>query len=150
MAATGKTRRIEKLGQILIVGFDGTEMTSGLGSLLTRLQPAGVILFARNIASPGQTWRLLRECQKCVETSLFTCIDLEGGVVDRFRDVLGGAPSAAEVFATGDRRLFHRLGHVIGQNCRALGFNVDFAPVCDLAFDASKKVLGSRAVSANP
>jgi beta-N-acetylhexosaminidase len=39
---------------------------------------------------------------------------------------------------------------VIGENCRALGFNVDFAPVLDLAFEASKSVMGSRAVSANP
>jgi len=45
---------------LLIVGFYGTEMTPPLASLLKRLQPAGVILFARNIKSPEQTWRLLR------------------------------------------------------------------------------------------
>ena len=138
------------VGQLLIVGFDGTDISPRLASLLSRIQPAGVILFARNITSPGQTWRLLRDCQKCVSTLLFTCIDLEGGTVDRFRDVLGSTPSAAEVFATGDRRLFRKHGEIIGENCRALGFNVDFAPVLDLAFEASRKVLGSRAVSANP
>jgi len=37
------------IGQLLIIGFDGTEMSPGLAALLTRLQPAGVILFARNI-----------------------------------------------------------------------------------------------------
>ena len=41
-------------------------------------------------------------------------------------------------------------GKIIGENCRALGFNVDFAPVLDLAFAASRNVMGSRAVSANP
>jgi beta-N-acetylhexosaminidase len=138
------------IGQLLIVGFDGAEMTHHLSSLLTRLQPAGVILFARNIKSPQQTWRLLRDCQKCVSTPLFTCVDLEGGNVDRFRDVLGPTPAAAEVFATGDRKLFHRHGQVIGENCRALGFNIDFAPVLDLALEASRSVLSSRAVSANP
>jgi beta-N-acetylhexosaminidase len=35
-------------------------------------------------------------------------------------------------------------------NCRALGFNVDFAPVLDLAFGASRNVMGSRAVSSDP
>src|SRR6202790_2848726 len=125
-------------------------MTPRLSGMLQRLQPAGVILFARNIKSIEQTWRLLRDCQRCVSTPLFTCVDLEGGRVDRFRDILGPAPSAADVFATGDRKLFRKHGQVLGENCRALGFNVDFAPVLDLAFEASRGVLSSRTVSANP
>src|ERR1700678_1977719 len=103
-------------GQLLIVGCNGTEMTARLASLLTRLQPAGVILFARNIKSGEQTWRLLRDCRKCVSTPLFTCIDLEGGSVDRFRDVLGPTPSAAAAFSTGNRKLFRKHGQVIGEN----------------------------------
>jgi len=138
------------IGQLLIVGFDGTKMTARLSSLLKHLQPGGVILFARNIKTPEQTWRLLRACQNCVSTPLFTCVDLEGGKVDRFRDALGPTPSPAEVFATGDRKLFRKHGQVIGENCRALGFNVDFAPVLDLAFEASRSVMSSRMVSANP
>lgn len=138
------------IGQILIIGFDGTEISAALASLLSRIQPAGVILFARNIKTPEQTWRLLRECQKCVQNPLFTCVDLEGGSVDRFRDALEPTPSAADVFASGDRKVFRKHGRVIGENCRALGFNVDFAPVLDLAFDASRSVMGSRAVSADP
>src|SRR5208283_1592204 len=138
------------IGQLLIIGFDATEISPRLASLLNKIQPAGVILFARNIASADQTHRLLRGCQKCVPTPLFTCVDLEGGHVDRFRDVLGPTPSAADVFATGDRKLFRKHGRLIGENCRALGFNVDFALVLDLALAPSKSVMGSRAVSANP
>jgi beta-N-acetylhexosaminidase len=145
-----KARGISEIGQLLIVGFDGTAMTPRLSSLLTRLQPAGIILFARNIKSPEQTWQLLGDCRKCVGTPLFTCVDLEGGSVDRFRDALAAAPSAADVFATGDRKLVRRHGKIIGESCRSLGFNVDFAPAFDLAFEASRNVMGSRAVSANP
>ena len=105
MTGQRKTGGIEGIGQLLIVGFDGTEMTPQLSSLLKRLQPAGVILFARNIKSGEQTWRLLRDCQKSVAAPLFTCVDLEGGAVDRFRDAArSSTPSAAEVFATGDRK----------------------------------------------
>jgi beta-N-acetylhexosaminidase len=150
MTRKNTTDRVKEIGQLLIVGFDGLEMTSRLTSLLTRLQPAGVILFARNIKNPEQTWRLLRECQKVVAMPLFTCVDLEGGDVDRFREVLGPTPSAADVFASGDRALYRRHGQIIGENCRALGFNVDFAPVLDLAFEASRSVMNTRAVSANP
>jgi len=142
--------RAPNVGQLLIIGFDGTEMNTHLATLLTRLQPAGVILFARNIQTAEQTWHLLRECQKCVDDPLFTCVDLEGGSVDRFRDVLGATPSAAEVFASDDTRMFRRHGEIIGENCRTLGFNLDFAPVLDLAFPASQNVMGTRAVSADP
>ena len=139
-----------QIGQLLIVGFDGTEMSPRLVSLLTKIQPAGVILFARNITGAEQTHTLLRECQKCVATPLFTCVDLEGGTVDRFRNVIGSAPSPAEVFATGSRALLRKHGRVIGENCRALGFNVDFAPVLDLAYEASRSVMSTRAVSDDP
>src|SRR5580658_8468037 len=139
-----------QIGQLLIVGFDGTAMSPRLASLLTQTQPAGVILFARNIAGAEQTHTLLRECQKRVATPLFTCVDLEGGTVDRFRNVIGSSPSPAEVFATGSRALFRKHGRVIGENCRALGFNVDFAPVLDLAREASRPVMSTRAVSDDP
>src|SRR6266849_10691752 len=138
------------VGQLLIIGFDGTVMSPGLATLLTRLQPAGVILFARNITGGEQTYKLLKECRACVSTPLFTCVDMEGGRVDRFRNVTGSSPSAADVFATGSRKLFRKHGEVIGESCRALGFNTDFAPVVDLAFEASKAVMSSRAVSADP
>jgi beta-N-acetylhexosaminidase len=92
----------------------------------------------------------LHDCQECVTTPLFTCVDLEGGTVDRFREALGAAPSAQEVFSTRDRKLYRRHGQIIGENCRALGFNIDFAPVLDLAFEASRPVMTSRVVSVNP
>ncbi len=137
-------------GQTFIIGFDGTEISPQIRSLLTRLQPAGVILFARNIVSAEQTHKLLKDCQACASTPLFTCVDMEGGRVDRFRALNGGTPSAADVFASGDRKLFRKHGSVIGSFCRALGFNTDFAPVLDLASEASRSVMSSRAVSPDP
>src|SRR5271167_2715219 len=130
----------EQVGQLMIVGFDGTAMSAGLRSLLTRVRPAGVILFARNIVSGDQTYALLKACRACVSTPIFTCVDMEGGRVDRFRNVTGPAPSAADVFTSGDRKAFRKHGKIIGESCRALGFNTDFAPVVDLAFAVSRTV----------
>lgn len=138
------------VGQLLIVGFDGTEMSPELAEMLTRIQPAGVILFGRNIVDATQTYKLLKDCQACVSSPLFTSVDLEGGRVDRFRKIFGRAPSAADVYATGRRQLFRKHGKLIGDCCRALGFNTDFAPVVDLALQASRTVMSSRAVSADP
>jgi beta-N-acetylhexosaminidase len=140
----------DNLGDNFVIGFDGTAMTPGLGKLLARVQPAGVILFRRNIESAEQTWELLRECQKAVAAPLFTCVDMEGGTVDRLRDVFGPSPSAADVFGTADRGLFEMHGTLIGSVCRGLGFNVDFGPILDLALPPSLPVMASRVVSADP
>jgi beta-N-acetylhexosaminidase len=146
-----KSDRVEALvGQLLVIGFDGTEMSAPLASLLGRVQPAGVILFARNIVSPSQTWQLLKDCQSCVAARLFTCVDMEGGRVDRLKNIIAPAPAPAEVFASGDRRLFRKHGKLIGESCRAVGFNTDLAPVVDLASENARKVMGSRVVSPDP
>src|SRR5438067_13197542 len=105
----------KQIGQLLIVGFDGTEMSEHLRSLLTRIQPAGVILFARNIIAAQQTYKLLKDCQPCVSTRLFLCVDMEGGPVDRFRNLIGPSPSAAHVVAVNHRELSRNHGITIGE-----------------------------------
>jgi len=137
-------------GQLLVIGFDGAEISPKLGEMLARIQPSGVILFARNIVNAQQTHRLLRDCQAAVGQPLFACVDLEGGRVDRFRTVFGSTPSPADVFQSGRRKLYRAHGEIIGKACRVLGFNVDFAPVLDLAFPASRSVMSSRAFSTKP
>ncbi len=139
-----------QVGQLLILGFDGLEIDSKLRTTLTTLQPSGVILFARNIEDPAQTWRLLRDSQASTRTPMFLCVDLEGGTVDRLKKVIAPAPSVEQVFATGNRKLFRIHGHILGLEARALGFNTDFAPVFDLGFEASRSVLTSRTASVNP
>ncbi len=79
---------------------------------------------------------------------MFLCVDMEGGTVDRLRDVIAPVPSVAEVALAGSKKLFRTHGRIIGAEVRALGFNTDFAPVFDLGFEASKNVLASRTVSA--
>ncbi len=134
-------------GQLLTFGFDGRELSSGLRTTLKTLMPGGIILFARNIESPKQTHALLKAAQKEVEIPLFRCIDMEGGTVDRLKDVIAPAPSVQDVVRAGHKPYFRQHGQLIGSEVRALGFNVDFAPVLDLRFPASLGVLGSRTVS---
>jgi beta-N-acetylhexosaminidase len=118
--------------------------------MVSTLQPGGVILFRRNIEEAQQTYQLVQESARLLSTPGFLCVDLEGGTVDRLRDLVGPAPSVADVVSTGDRKLFRRHGRLLAQECRAFGFNTDFAPVLDLRFEASKSVLTSRTVSDDP
>src|SRR3954470_7002209 len=155
------------VGQLVIMGFIPAEMTPALRVVLRAIRPGGVILFARNITAAAQTWELLDECRRAVAAGngrngigrtksaaktepMFLCVDLEGGTVDRLKNVIAPAPSAAEVFASGDRKLFRRHGRLLGEESRALGFNTDFAPVFDLAFPPALPVLTTRVVSADP
>src|SRR5262249_37156298 len=139
-----------QVGQLLIFGFDGVEMDSRLRMTLSTLQPAGVILFARNIESPTQTWKLLRDSQATTSLPMFLCVDLEGGTVDRLKKVISPAPSVETVFSTGNRKLWRMHGNILGLEARALGFNTDFAPVFDLRLPASRAVLTSRTASSDP
>jgi beta-N-acetylhexosaminidase len=132
------------------MGFDGTELTPALERMLITLQPAGIILFARNITSPQQTFKLLADCQRVIRTPIFSCIDMEGGTVDRLRNVIAAAPSAAKIAQTKDKKLFEKHGRILGEEVRAVGFNTDFAPVSDLDLPPAHSVLGSRTVSADP
>jgi beta-N-acetylhexosaminidase len=146
---TGSDLR-RQVGQLMIMGFDGTSVSARLGTMLATFQPSGVILFKRNIAEAAQTHALLREAQKIVALPMFRCVDMEGGLVDRFREAIASVPSAAEVARGGCRKLFRKHGKLIANQIRALGFNANFAPCVDLRLQESIGVLGSRTVSAHP
>jgi len=148
-AETSRNLR-EQVGQLMIMGFDGDAMSAHLRTMLATFQPGGVILFKRNIQEAAQTHALLREAQKASAIPLFRCVDMEGGTVDRFRDVVAPVPSAAEVARARSAKLSRKHGLLIGRQLRALGFNTDFAPCLDLALEASRRALGSRTVSADP
>lgn len=150
MTSKGSRDLRQQAGQLLIMGFAAAEPTAKLRTTLSLLQPSGVILFARNIESAAQTHALLAACRKSVAAPLFTCVDLEGGLVDRLRAVVAPAPSVADVFVSGDPRLYRAHGELLGRESRALGFNVDFAPVFDLALAESKGVMKTRTASAAP
>lgn len=139
-----------QVGQLLIMGFDGTDLSQRLQLMLTAFQPGGLILFARNLQDPQQTHTFLCDAQKSRATPMFLCVDMEGGTVDRLRDVIAPMPSVADVVASGSKKLFRKHGQLIGEEVRTLGFNTDFAPVLDLRLSASESVLGSRTVSAKP
>src|SRR5271166_2411999 len=105
----------QQVGQLMIMGFDGTALSARLRLMLATLCPAGVILFRRNIDEPAQTYALLRAAQKAVATPMYLCVDMEGGTVDRLRDVIVPVPSVAEVAAAGSRKLFRKHGQIIGK-----------------------------------
>jgi beta-N-acetylhexosaminidase len=140
----------EQAGQVLIVGVAATSLSDEERSWIQTIRPGGLILFRRNIEEATQTGDLLRQADRLGATPLFRCVDLEGGLVDRLRDVLAPLPSPAAVFATGKRQLYRQHGWLVAREARALGFNTVLGPVLDLALPESASILRTRAVAAEP
>lgn len=134
----------KQVGQLLIAGLEGTELTPLEKSWLKLIQPGGIILFRRNIEQAAQTHRLLAEASSLSTVPLFRCIDLEGGLVDRLQDLIAPMPSLAAVAATGKKSLYLKHGKLIGREAQAFGFNVVLAPVLDLALLESCSVMKTR------
>jgi beta-N-acetylhexosaminidase len=137
-------------GQVLIVGLEGPQLSALESAWLRLLRPGGVILFRRNIETAPQTYELLRSAMQAADQALLRCIDVEGGTVDRLRDLIAPMPSPFAVAATNKTALFKKHGSLIGQEVRMLGLNTTFAPVLDLRTPASEKVMTTRVVGGDP
>jgi len=116
--------------QPLVVGLPGTTITDQDRAMLERARPVGIILFPRNIESPDQTRQLVAALED-LEPRPFVTADLEGGMVNRLTALWGELPSPAAAAAAG-RRGVRALGEAAGAACRALGIQLDLAPVVDL------------------
>lgn len=140
----------KQVGQMLIAGLEGAELSTLERSWLKVVEPGGVILFRRNIQGAEQTYRFLAEIESLSSRPLFRCVDVEGGLVDRLRDAVAPMPSLAAVAASGKKSLYLKHGKLIGREVRALGFNTVFAPVLDLALPESQSVMRTRSYFQEP
>lgn len=135
----------KQVGSLFIVGLEGTSLTATEAAWLRLLQPSGVILFRRNIEEAAQVHALLSAIAATAKGPLFRCIDVEGGLVDRLRDLIAPMPSAAAVAEAKSNKLSLAHGRLIGEELQLLGLNTTFAPVLDLALPASAHVMRTRA-----
>jgi beta-N-acetylhexosaminidase len=138
-----------RVGSLLIVGVESTAISALESAWLRSLQPSGIILFRRNIETSAQLHALWQQAAHSLAVPFFRCVDLEGGTVDRLRDLVGPTPSAAEVAATDRPAIVRPSGALVGRMLHGLGFNLNLAPVLDLALPASRGVMGTRVVSAD-
>ncbi|MGA2570146.1 MAG: beta-N-acetylhexosaminidase [Terracidiphilus sp.] len=135
-------------GSLLAVGLEGTELTSLERSWLKLIRPAGIILFRRNIADAKQTRALLTEAAQFCAPHCVRFVDVEGGTVDRLRDVLAPIPpvqAVAQAARTSGRPEFAREhGELIARAVKAFGFNSPLSPVLDLGLPESQNVMETR------
>ncbi|OGQ85296.1 MAG: hypothetical protein A2289_10840 [Deltaproteobacteria bacterium RIFOXYA12_FULL_58_15] len=138
-------------GRHIICGFDGTELTPELNEILREVNPAGLILFARNVEAPEQVNELCRELKTIrAGDPLLICVDQEGGRVARIRAPATEWPTMREVGRCNDPKLTERLGSAMATELRAMGIDLNLAPVLDVDTNPDNPVIGDRSFSREP
>mgnify|MGYP003122806075 CR=1 FL=1 len=140
-----------------IYGLAGLTLDPEEKAFFRDADPWGFILFARNVEGVRQLSRLTLELRDCVGRDVPILIDQEGGRVARLKPPTWRAAPAAQRFADlylkdeeaaiEATRLNHRL---LAHELRAVGIDVDCAPVADLRIKGADAIIGDRAFGTTP
>ncbi|HXH01639.1 MAG TPA: beta-N-acetylhexosaminidase [Xanthomonadaceae bacterium] len=139
---------------MLVIGIEGTELSSRERDWLQHPACAGVILFTRNFASRVQVGELAAAIRDAAPRPQLICVDQEGGRVQRFREGYCTLPPL-EVFGRAyaqdrDSALVDAQQHawLMAREIIATGIDLSFAPVVDLG--RGNRAIGDRAFSSDP
>jgi beta-N-acetylhexosaminidase len=141
-----------------IFGCAGPSLSEAERAFFAANNPLGFILFARNVTTPDQVRALVKSFRDAVgRADAPVLIDQEGGRVARLKPPhWRAAPAAAKIAALADSDVDAACeavwlnARLIGTELRALGIDVDCAPVADVPVAGSHDVIGDRAYGTDP
>lgn len=139
-------------GQLLFVGFEGTELPQDLARLLAAGRIGGVILFSRNITGPEQLRGLTRALHQeaPLGTPLLLAIDQEGGRVQRLRAPWTVWPPLRALGRRDEPATTAAVASAIARELSDLGIGLDFAPVVDVDTNPQNPIIGDRSFGSTP
>lgn len=134
-----------------MVGFMGTTVTDELASFIKEYKPGGVILFSRNLESVEQIVELTNGLQRCSPNSpLLISIDQEGGRVSRLPNSFTIFPPCEILGRCKSGELAYAAAATIAKELKAVGINMNMAPVLDVNSNPDNPVIGDRAFGSTP
>jgi len=135
----------QRVGQVFMLGFEGTALNAKNRALVHDLHLGGVTLFARNIDDAHQLAQLNAQLQSIADpVPLFISVDQEGGLVVRVTDGATVFPGNMAIGATGDLGLAQKVARAQADELRAMGVNMDLGPVVDVNTNPLNPVIGVR------
>ena len=145
----------QKLGQLVLYSLDGNEITPETEAFMREYCIGNVIHFGNNVTDFAGSKKLnaqLRELmlETCAGVEPFISIDHEGGRVFRFSQDFTWFPSHLTLSAADDEALSEAVGRAMGEELRAAGFNLNFAPVVDVNSNIGNVVIGVRSFGDDP
>lgn len=139
--------------ELFIFGFNGTSLPPELRRMLSSKRNGGVILFKRNIESMDQLVALNSDIIESNEHyPPLISVDQEGGRVARLRGITCDIPPMGALYEhfKNEPKLCYRLAAMMARELVALGFHLNFAPICDIAIgQANDDIIGDRAFGQN-
>jgi beta-N-acetylhexosaminidase len=135
--------------RLFSVGFHGKVLSDDLSRLLAR-GVGGVIFFSRNVGQPAELVETTSSIKRQAGRSVVIALDQEGGKVARLRQGFSELPSMRALGETGSATLSREVGALIGRELRAVGFDMNYAPVLDVDTNPGNPVIGSRSFGRTP
>jgi len=138
----------QKIGQILLIGFEGKTLTPQLENLIKTIHPGGVLLLSRNIESENQLRKLIGDLQEISLKDngllLFIAVDQEGEPMSRVKFLSEKTPQSE----IQDIEQAYKVGFFRGKELKNSGINLNLAPILDIT--QPNDFLYSRSFQKNP
>jgi beta-glucosidase-like glycosyl hydrolase/CubicO group peptidase (beta-lactamase class C family) len=139
----------EKIGQLIMVTSNAWLKEKQQQTLLEQVEKfnVGGVLFLKS--TPFDLATRANECQQRSKIPLFIALDGENGLSFRMDSTIV-YPNMIALGAITSDSLLYRMGREIGQQCRTLGINLNFAPVADVNSNPENPVINYRSFGENP
>lgn len=145
---------LQKLGQMVMCGFDGTVPSESILRLIRDYRVGGVIYFRRNIGTVAEVAELSRSLRKVHDAlggpPLWIAVDQEGGMVARIDRDAVVVPGNMALGAVGKPEYAYEAARISGVELRQMGINLNFAPCVDVNNNPANPVVGVRSFGENP
>lgn len=143
------------IGQHFFIGISGHALTTDEKKFIVENNIGGICLFGRNVADPKQVHDLCQEIQslrhkQADKAPLFIGIDMEGGRVHRLKAPFTHWPPLKKLGDLDAPTVSFHFANRMGQELRAVGINLDFAPCVDVYTNPANTVIGDRSISTDP
>jgi len=135
--------------RLFTVGFYGKTPTPDLAKLIAR-GVGGVIFFARNVGTPEEVVEATSSIKRLANRKLFIALDQEGGQVSRLKQGFTEVPPMRAVGAAGSAELAREVGALVGREVRAVGFDMNYAPVLDIDTNPNNPIIAARSFGRTP
>ncbi|HWG95502.1 MAG TPA: beta-N-acetylhexosaminidase [Nitrospira sp.] len=141
----------DQIGQLFMIGFDGTTVSAELASFLREYRPGGIILFSRNLESIAQIIELTSDLQRYSPHSpLLISVDQEGGRVSRLPKDFTIFPPCEVLGRCRSSELAYAAAATTAKELKAVGINMNMSPVLDVNSNLANPVIGDRAFGTTP
>jgi len=139
----------DKLGQLFLANFVGTDYPPQDAGMIEINRAGGVIMYARSLLTKDQAQAMIAKANTHAKIPLFMSIDQEGGGVDRLLSIYGPHPSARTMALSKSTSYVQQQGALVGSQMKSLGLNLNFAPDVDVQL-VDGRDLGSRNFGTDP